>query len=294
MMGGTMRSVSRKKSGATGTAVVILLATATAPGCGSDGGGVHSASSSSSSLGSSESGGSAAMSSGSSSTGGSTTAETTASTQATTSSTGSGETGADACQGFASDAGIGPGVQFVVHQQSGAPVFFGEMGTCHPQLNLELATPSGDAFEWLFSQSWQDANMGCELWECDALTSQTDCTQFCGGGECDPAQFGLIQADHEVSREWSGAMLLPMTMTMECAQGTGCDVGCWRRGQAPPGIYTATFTGYRSCEGACTCPDGRADQDECFLDDAESISDPFTVSVDFDYPDDTVVDIVIQ
>ncbi|MFZ6182612.1 hypothetical protein [Nannocystis pusilla] len=136
----------------------------------------------------------------------------------------------------------------------------------------------------------QVANEMCPIPLCDDLLAG-ECDRSClnclppSGVRLEPgAKFGMI---------WSGDNLANRDMTAECAPGEGCAGECVVGYPRPAGLYEITVTAYLECSGDCACEPSNPEDLWCHTQDDISTSQPLVVTVPFDYPKVTDVEVKV-
>jgi hypothetical protein len=189
---------------------------------------------------------------------------------------GTGESGALACEGYDSpNTDPGPRVEVLVRSETTAPVYFGTSG-CSNTPVLEVIGPGGEPLA---------VRLGTL---CDEFIGGTECNV--GGEDCGTPNGGRLEPAATADAGWPGWTLTEVEVDPACAPEPNCPSTCQLMDQAPPGTYEIALTVFRSCTGTCEC-DGPTPV--CGLFGANELGDPVTFTAIVDYPAQTSVEIVI-
>ena len=186
-----------------------------------------------------------------------------------------------ACADFLSDPEIGPPVTLQVRNGGAATLYFQPVG-CGGAFPIAIKGAGDVAIDWQLGE--------CSPVVCDAFLDQADCTLGCN--DCAPPLTGRIDSAGGRSTTWPGVQHTQLQMTAECAPGTECQRPCERRDQAPAGVYTVELTLYSGCAGACECDIEPEDGVCTIYEGPAELTDPVTVTAQFSYPDQLVVDLL--
>lgn len=207
----------------------------------------------------------------------------TTSSGTSSASAASSESGALACEDYVSADAVGPEVTVTVRHTGTTPVYFKPEG-CGGTLTFEItALATDETVPYTLGE--------CTPVLCDDFLVLDDCSQGCS--DCAPPESGRFEAGGMAEGEWSGAWLVPLTMTNACASGAGCASECQRRDAAPPGRYQIALTTYQLCAGSCECDPPMPEGGVCNLYGGTQLGYPQTFVAEIDYPAQTVAEIVI-
>lgn len=193
----------------------------------------------------------------------------------------SSSTGADECAEFRSSPIVGPEVQIELTHSGSEPVYYEPSGCSGDVPFRTFDVSTAEEFWW--------STPMC-IHTCDMHLIESYCSPGCIG--CAPPEAGWIQAGTSASVTWTGLRLSLLEWTDACTPEPECDWPCAREEQAEPGQYRVELTVFRTCTGECVCEEMPV-RSICKHVNADSLSDPVTVSAIIDYPSQTTVELVI-